>query len=383
MKNIYIHIQGLTHRDIADRREEFLATAVGRTIVLRPAPQSFDTRTLEAFVGVDCVGVVSRLYLSMAWRAMPEGESVLRGRIVAKENYELTALFEVEKLRDVQPVVSELADWKYEGPVMASWPCMRKMDYLADEMALMLGEKECNEADFREMMDAFCKAIPYDISIDGQDMRTNLLQLLSPEDNDLRRETASQLREASRIMGGNTWMSSLAVWIHQELATSSDVQRLLLEPLPVDMMVEAAKRLPCNLWELFKYNKVQFVKELYGASPTREELLKVLSCLMWVEAHTVVDYGEDVIPMDELAECVLAEPTEEQRYKSMAVLNNLLSDNPQWASRAKYIKEEIKKAYEQEKGTNITLNQPQFDGPMYDVSGNSNVNIGGNGEESK
>ena len=125
------------------------------------------------------------------------------------------------------------------------------------------------------------------------------------------------------------------------------------------------------------------MKELYGASPTREELLKVLSCLLWVEAHTVVDYGEGVIPMDELAECVLAEPTEEQRYKSMAVLNNLLSDNPQWASRAKYIKEEIKKAHEQEKGTNITLNQPQFDGPMYDVSGNSNVNIGGNGEEGK
>ena len=358
MQTIHLHINGLTHRDIAERREEFLATAVGRSVVLRPAPQSFEQGTLEAFVGVDCVGVVSKLYLSLAWRAMPEGESVLRGRIVATEDYDLTVAIEVEKLRDAQPVVSALAEWKYEGPVMTSWPSMRKMDYLVGEMTRMLGEKNCDEVEFRGMMDAFCKAILFDISVDGLNMRTRLLELLMPEDSDFKRETSSQLREASRRMGGNTWTASLAAWIRQELATSDDVQRLLLEPMPVEMMVEAAKRLPCNLWELFKHDKVQFVRELYGAHPTREELLKVLSCLLWIEAHTVINYDEDIVSLDKLAECVLAEPTEKRRYESMSVLNNLLSDNPKWSSRVSYIKEEIKKAHEQEKNGrgNTTFN---------------------------
>lgn len=31
----------------------------------------------------------------------------------------------------------------------------------------------------------------------------------------------------------------------------------------------------------------------------------------------------------------------------------------------------------------VTMNNPQFSGPMYDVKGNNNVNIGGNGKESK
>ena len=57
MPTIKLHINGLTHRDIAERREDFVAKAVGRTIVLRPAPMSFDAQTLEAFVGADCVGV--------------------------------------------------------------------------------------------------------------------------------------------------------------------------------------------------------------------------------------------------------------------------------------------------------------------------------------
>ena len=36
-----------------------------------------------------------------------------------------------------------------------------------------------------------------------------------------------------------------------------------------------------------------------------------------------------------------------------------------------------------DKQFNVTLNNSQIDGPMYDISGNDNVNIGGNGQESK
>lgn len=386
MENIYIHINGLTHHDIAERREEFLAKAVGRTIVLRPAPMSFDARMLEAFVGADCVGVVARIDVPLAWRALSalgEGAKRLRGTIVDVAPYELTAEFEVEALGEFELEANKLGEWNYGGRVMQPWESMRKMDYLAEEIEAELQHKELDEAYIADLLKAFCDVAQFDISADGLALRNRLIQSLQSEGGEFRRKAAKQLREMSRIMGGDTWMMDLTTWLHTELPLSREAQPILLEPRNPDDVLAEAKLLPHDLWELYNHDRMRFVQDLYGLHPTREELLRVLSCLLWIDAHTVVDYNEDVIPLDELAECVLAEPSEERRYESMSVLNNLLSGKPQWASRASYIKEEIKKAHESGKGTNITLNQPQFDGPMYDVSGNSNVNIGGNGEESK
>lgn len=65
MEKIRLHIVGLTHHDVAGRREEFVRTAAQRAVVIRPAKLHVDGGTLEAFVGAECVGVVTTLDLSL------------------------------------------------------------------------------------------------------------------------------------------------------------------------------------------------------------------------------------------------------------------------------------------------------------------------------
>ena len=345
MNTIQLHINGLTHRDIALRREAFVETAVGRSIVVRPACLTKDKRTMEAFVGADCVGVVSRMSLDLAWSALQgDGKASLRGRIVKAEPYDLTMECEVGVLAELPQEDSDLSQWTYTGRTMPMWPSMRKMDYLSEEMQLMLSEPVSSEEDFMEMMQVFCDVAPFDLSLEGQDMRKQLLLLLEERSDEAssewRARAVQMLMEVSRRMGGNTWKSEFWKWMHKELPLSSEVQILLTEPLQVDEMVDAARRLPLNLWELYKNDGVQFLNVLYGARPKRDKLLSVLSCLMWVEAHTV-EADEDNISLDELAERIVLEPTEEMRQKSLTVVNNLLSDNPNWASRVGYIKQKM------------------------------------------
>lgn len=384
MHTIHLHINGLTHRDIAARREAFVETAVGRSIVVRPACLTEDKRTVEAFVGADCVGVVSRMSLDLAWSALRgEAKNSLRGCIVKAEPYDLTMECVVGALAELPQEDGDLSQWTYTGRTMPMWPSMRKMDYLSEEMQLMLSEPVPDEEDFMEMMQAFCDVAPFDLSLEGQDMRKQLLQQLEKDGDEAssawRARAVQMLMEVSRRMGGNTWKSEFWMWMRSELSQSAEVQMLLADPLPVDEMVDAARRLPLNLWEVYKRDGVQFLNVLYGIRPSRESLLRVLSCLMWLDAHTV-EADEDNISLDDLAERIVWEPTEELRRQSLTVVNNLLSDNPQWASRVSYIKQ---KMHEDKPVGNtfinpqVTMQNPTIDGPMYEISGNDNINLGG------
>ena len=104
MPIIQLHIQGMTHHDIAARREEFVSTAVGRRIALRAARLCEDGRTVEAYVGGECVGVVARLDRDLAVGALRTEEKggVLRGRIVEARDYVLLAEIKVAELPQVE-----------------------------------------------------------------------------------------------------------------------------------------------------------------------------------------------------------------------------------------------------------------------------------------
>ena len=71
---------------------------------------------------------------------------------------------------------------------------------------------------------------------------------------------------------------------------------------------------------------------------------------------------------------------------TLTVVNNLLSDNPNWASRVGYIKQKMhedKPIGNTFNNAQVTMQNPTIDGPMYNISGNENINFGGttNGEE--
>ena len=71
---------------------------------------------MEAYVGAECVGVVTMLDLTLAQRALAGSGQAgrLRGRIVEAEPYMPTVECHVEALGERTSMASRLAEWKKE-----------------------------------------------------------------------------------------------------------------------------------------------------------------------------------------------------------------------------------------------------------------------------
>ena len=328
----------MSHRDIAARREEFVRSAVGRPVVFRMAPMGYDQQAVEAYVGADCVGVVPVLDLSLALRAMRGQGGRLRGCIVAAEPYELTAACHVEVLGELVAMASGLEEWSYEGPVMPL-PWANKLCYFTEELTGLL-ESGCAEAPegFAELLEGLCEVVRYDLSGEGIEARSQLLLLLEnpggrePEGElaAWRREAAARLREVSQRMGGDHWMAELAAWVRGELSTSLEAQLLVARPLALEEMLEAARRLPGSLWELYRQDGVKFLRVLYGLRPTRSELARVFSCVIWVEAHLAL-VADDSITLSELECRVVALRGEARRSQVIDDMLHLFGEDARWA----------------------------------------------------
>lgn len=177
------------------------------------------------------------------------------------EAYQLTMECEVESLCEESPVASELADWLYAGHVMDVWPCLRKMDYLTCELELLLTDSSVCEADVKELLKAFFEVALYDLSSEGLEARRRIVELLElglPDGVETgadcwRQQALSKLREVSRRMGGDTWTGEFVTWLRTELPTSLEGQLLLAEPMSANELQEATRRLPRNLWELWRH----------------------------------------------------------------------------------------------------------------------------------
>lgn len=285
MPIIQLHIQGLTHHDIAARREAFVCTAVGRRIALRAARLCEDGRTVEAYVGGECVGVVARLDRDLAVAALRgEAKGVLRGRIVEAQDYVLLAEMTVAELPQVEMPASVLREWRYAGPLLAERAEERKLAFLEEELTALLAEgDEADAEEVLELLEVFCRTAPYDISAEGLELRRQLVQWLSRAGDAHLREAAERVREMSQRMGGDRWMAQLGEWMKAELPTSRQALMLTVEATALDDVRSAAARLPQGLMALWRSDTAQFVRVLYGMMPTREELRRVMSCLMVLE----------------------------------------------------------------------------------------------------
>lgn len=379
MLNVKIHIVGLTHHEVASRREEFLRSAVGRTAVLRSAPMGYDQRTMEAYVGAECVGVVSMLDLTLAQRAMNGSgqDGRLRGRIVEAEPYMLTVECRVEALGERMPMASRLAEWEYAGAVMPL-PWTSKMDYLTEELELLLGSGDAAEEEVKELLDALCEVVRFDLSADGIEARSRVLLLLEnpggkepvEELAEWHKVAAQRLREVSQRMGGDHWMEKLATWMHTDLATSVEAELLVAQPMALEEMMEAARRLPENLWELYRQDAVKFLRKLYGLRPSRDELQRVLSCVIWVDAH-LMRLADDSIELGELARRVTAEKNEARRNQMMDDMLHLFSQDGRWAPHHAA----ILKAISEEEEARRARSQIHVDGNYVDVHDNNDVKV--------
>ena len=289
MPIIQLHIQGLTHHDIAERRETFLQTAVGRRIVLRPAQLCEDVRAVEAYVGGECVGVVARLDLEFAWAALHGQEKrVLHGRIVTAQDYSLVAEVEVQELQREEAIASGLDGWTYSGPLLAERAEERKLAFLEEELAALLADASdgLHEDDVKEvldLLDVYCRTTLYDISGEGLRYRRRLVLWLKQTADPRLQEVVEQVHDMSRRMGGDHWMQELGEWMKSELPTSREALMLTVGAAGLAEVRVAAERLPQGLLTLWSKNPTQFARVLYGMLPSREELRRVLSCLVVLE----------------------------------------------------------------------------------------------------
>ena len=289
MPTVQLHIQGLTHHDIAERREAFLQTAVGRRIVLRPAQLCEDVRAVEAYVGGECVGVVARLDLELAWSALRGGEKkVLHGRIVSTQEYSLLAEVEAQYLHQEETVASGLDGWTYSGPLLAERAEERKLAFLEEELEALLddsseGLSEDDVKEVLELVEVYCNTAYYDISGEGLQFRRKVEQSLGQSTDARLQEGAERVREMSRLMGGDHWMEKLGEWMKAELPTSREALMLTVEAAGLAEVRAEAERLPKGLLTLWNSNPAQFVRVLYGMLPSRKDVRRVLSCLVVLE----------------------------------------------------------------------------------------------------
>lgn len=288
MPFIKLHINGLTHHDIAARREAFVSTAVGRRMVLRAAPCRESERAVAAYVGADMVGYVARLDLDVAWAAMKGmGTKVLRGEIESAKAYSLVFGCEVDCVDERTTAATALPEgWQYTGPMMPELELWHRLDYLGGEMEMMLAEERVDVEGFMELFEAFCRLAPYDVSSEMMMCRRRLLYRLEDSYEPKLLDAADALEELSQRMGGDHGMAALGRWMKHELPASKEAQAMrswVVSPTTRTEIMMAAASLPSGLMMEWQTDEVEFARLLYGMHLSRERVHQVLSCLVWLD----------------------------------------------------------------------------------------------------
>ena len=286
MNDVLLTIRGLTHSEISGEREAFLQSALGRRIWLRPASRLLDELRVEAFVGTKQVGCVASEDVSLFWQAMDaarngSGCDMLQGEIVEVEDYRIVARLRVTLLEKPREDAAELAEWKYSGPMMYKTREEVKLEFLTARLSEDLLTME--EDEVLELLDAFCRLIVHDLSREAQAFRKSLQTRLGECESEELRQSSRRIEELSRRMGGNTMMGKMGQWLKNELTESEAALTMPAGRHDYSRIVAEAKKLPKNLLDLWHRDTAQMARVLYGMRASREEIRRVLSCLVWIE----------------------------------------------------------------------------------------------------
>ena len=293
MKKLCLKVNGLTHYALerTSTREEFVRTCVGREVTLREmefdgAPMVAAYANLNA-IEVGHVGNVERMSLALVLRALRGADEVeLTGRIVKAEPYLLTVEVEVERLSDEVPAARSLDAWEYTGPMMNESFDAQCVRYLVRDIMKRLDEPVRVES-LLNTLDEYCEVTAMDISRECVAERSRFANRLESMADERLQAAAARLREQSQRLGGRHGMALVGGWMKHDLAETEEV-RLMVARSPRSMAraaVEAeAELLPGGLWWLWRTDEVLFARTLYNMSPSRADVRRVLSCLVWLDA---------------------------------------------------------------------------------------------------
>ena len=140
-------------------------------------------------------------------------------------------------------------------------------------------------AQVEEVTEALYREMRYDLSGDMQSERKLLCQSLMKSGDERLQQAASRLLEASQRMGGEHQMQEVGTWLQQDLAKSMEADLLVAQTRKVSrqQVVEEAKALPSDLYHHWLTDARTFARVLYGMRLAREDVLRVLSCLIWLD----------------------------------------------------------------------------------------------------
>lgn len=289
-----LKINGLTHHALAkdETRERFVQEAVGREVKLRQ--MTYDGAPMVAAIAniqpsdIAHIGNVERMSLALALRALRgEGKVELKGKIVKAEPYMLTVEVVVERLAELLPEARSLRAWQYTGPMMDVSHDEQFVDFLVDDINARF-EGDPVDADLLEhMLNSYIQATATDISRECLRERSAFADRLEAMADERLQALGARLREASQRLGGDHGMARVGGWMKHEVAESEEARRMVLRThcsmARASVLVEA-EQLPKGLWNLWRTDEKAFARALYNMSPSREDVRRVLSCLVWLDA---------------------------------------------------------------------------------------------------
>ena len=237
-------------------------------------------------MGTKQVGCVASEDVSLFWQAMDaaknsSGGDMLQGEIVEVEDYRIVARLRVTLLEKPREDAAELAEWEYSGPMMYKTREEVKLEFLTARLSEDLLTME--EDEVLELLDAFCQLIVHDLSREAQAFRKSLQTRLGECGSEELRQSSRRIEELSRRMGGNTMMGKMGQWLKNELTESEAALTMPAGRHDYSRIVAEAKKLPKNLLDLWHRDTAQMARVLYGMRASREEIRRVLSCLVWIE----------------------------------------------------------------------------------------------------
>ena len=291
MPKIQLLINGLTHYGVADHREEFLQTAVGLKVVLVAQPCVQDVRCVAAYVGPMRIGNVMGDHALLAQQVLlAAADEMVIGEVteVLPRGYNLRVDLGERSIVSEEEVMAKLplglGEWTTSVATMA--PTNEQMGRGQMLKKLMWAYLKIGDiAQVEEVTEALYREMRYDLSGDMQSERKLLCQSLMKSGDERLQQAASRLLEASQRMGGEHQMQEVGTWLQEDLAKSMEADLLVAQTRKVSrqQVVEEAKALPSDLYHHWLTDARTFARVLYGMRLAREDVLRVLSCLIWLQ----------------------------------------------------------------------------------------------------
>ena len=285
MEKIRFDVVGLYHWDVRDRWKEYAAEAVGKALTLQPQPENpIDPYAVRVREGSLHVGYVAVPDLDAVYQALKgAGRRRLKG-IVVESNPEppvLTVECEVEAVDWTHEPFDDsvYAGWHYDGlPLMP-----KKLEQLNDltEDLIEALEGVTNRDAVCGMTNSLLESNLYDVSREMTRARYRIERLLAQHSDPELQSLAYQLRHQKGMLMNHDSREQVARYLFidlpRELLRKGLQQSRYTYDNRLDELEQQLRAFPYQLYDKFRNDPVDFLREVYYHHVPRRHLFPLLS----------------------------------------------------------------------------------------------------------